>query len=359
MYEGRFFDGKVAREHRVRVRFTENALVIEGEGIAAEWPANKVEARRQQHEHRLTSKTDQDARLVVLHSYQFAADLTRLAVIGPAREARRWMLLGGVLVGVSALIGATIFVFLPMAAEPLAHRTPLYVEEQFGENLQQQVLVMLRPCKETSVADLAVEPLVDELAHVSGTPFDVRVTFVRTPMPNALTLPGGRVLVTSGLLETLESPDELAAVLAHELGHVQARDSMVSLYRNAGLGIFLEAITGGTGLAQQLILLGGQLAELRYTRAQEQRADAFALKLMADAGYDPEALARAFEAIGGRAEELRESDLESEGPEWMLTHPNLNARIAAARAAARPATGLALDAQAWNQVRAACAAQEK
>lgn len=359
MYEGRFFDGKVAREHRVQVRFSERALNIEGDGIAAEWPANKVEARRQQQEHRITCKTDIDARLVVTHSYQFAADLTRLGVIGPAREAGRWMLLGGVLVGVSALIAAIIFVLVPMAAEPLARRTPLYVEEQFGENLQQQVLVLLRPCAEADAADLAVEPLVDELAHISETPFDVRVTFVRTPMPNALTLPGGRVLVTSGLLETLDNPDELAAVLAHELGHVHARDSMVALYRNAGLGIFLEAVTGGTGLAQQIILLGGQLAELRYTRAQEERADAYALQLMVQAGYDPEALARAFEAIGGRAEELRESDLETEAPEWLLTHPNLNARIAAARAAARPATGVALNAQAWNQVRAACVVKAK
>lgn len=359
MYEGRFFDGKVAREHHVRVNFTGRALVIEGDGVAAEWPANKVEARRQQHEHRITSKTDPDARLIVPHSYQFAADLTRLGVIGPARERRRALLVGGVLVGVGALIAAIIFVLVPMAAEPLAARTPLYVEEQFGDNLQRQVLVMMRPCKETEAADLAIEPLVDELAHLSETPFDVRVTFVRTPMPNALTLPGGRVLVTSGLLETLENPDELAAVLAHELGHVHARDSMVALYRNAGLGIFLEAITGGTGLAQQIILLGGQLAELRYSRAQEQRADAFALRLMADAGYDPEALARAFEAIGGRAEELRNSDLELDAPEWLLTHPNLGARIAAARAAARPATEVTLDAPAWNEVRAGCAAAKQ
>ncbi|HYD73581.1 MAG TPA: M48 family metalloprotease, partial [Candidatus Binatia bacterium] len=139
-------------------------------------------------------------------------------------------------------------------------------------------------------------------------------------------------------------------------GHVHARDSMVGLYRNMGLGIFLEAVTGGSGVAQQLVLLGGQLAELRFTRAQEERADAFALRLMADAGYNPEALARAFEAIEARAEEMRESDIDLDVPDWMLTHPNIDARIAAARAAATPARGEALTPDEWNSIRGACAA---
>ncbi len=360
--DARFFDGKTAAERAVRVTIDESGLHIGGEGISDVWRRDEIDVLTRSPSIRLAARSMPDARLILALSHESQALLRELEVIGKRRALRRGAILIGALTAASAALLAIIFVGAPMAAEPLARRTPLYVEEQLGENMQQQVQVIMRPCKETSAADLAIEPLIDELAYISDSPFDVRLTFVRMPAPNALALPGGRILVTSGLLDTLENPDELAAVLAHELGHVQARDSMVSLYRNAGLGIVLEAVTGGSGVAQQIILLGGQLAELRFTRAQEQRADTFALRLMADAGYDPEALARAFERLKQAGEEHREArdtvlpDIDFEPPEWLYSHPDLDMRITAARAAANPARNEALSAEAWNTVRAACSA---
>lgn len=280
-------------------------------------------------------------------------DLKRLGLANGARQTARILTVGAIVGAITLAFIAIIFVVMPLAAEPLAQRTPPHVEERFGDNLERQVALWMKPCGDTTDASAALAPLAERLQSEANLPFNVELSFVRTPMPNAFTLPGGRVLVTSGLVETLENPDELAAVLAHEFGHVHARDSMVGLYRNMGLGIFLEAVTGGSGLAQQLVLLGGQLAELRFTREQEQRADAFALRLMADAGYNPEALARAFEAIDERAGELRDEDVDL--PDWMLSHPNIDARIATARAAAAPARGEALTASEWASIRAACA----
>jgi beta-barrel assembly-enhancing protease len=359
MFDARFFDGKTAVERAVRVRAEADALAIEGDRVSASWPRRSIEVHRQRGLYRLTSKQDPDARLVLAHTPEIEAELTRLGLAGARHAARRALLLGVPLVAAGAMLAAIIFVLMPMSAEPLAARTPLHVEDQFGENLQRQVQVVLRPCRDTGAADAAIAPLTATLAEAAGAPFDITLTFVRTDIPNALALPGGRVLVTSGLLDTLEQPDELAAVLAHEIGHVRARDSMVSLYRHMGLGLLLEAVTGGSGIAQQIVLLGGQLAELRFTREQEMRADVVALETMARAGYDPEALARAFEAIVGRAEEMKDLDLGVEAPEWLLSHPNIEARIARARAAAQPARAETLSPEAWGAVRAACARDAK
>ncbi len=357
MYEGRFFDGKTAAEQNVRARFETDGLTIDTAAGSVFWPRKGIDATPSGANVRFTSKSDRDARLILASSEALNADLKRLRLDAAARQ-KRALMLGGSLIAAGAALAALIFVGAPLAAEPLARATPTHVETQLGENLTRQIHVWMRPCENTATADAAIAPLVAQIARQSDAGFDVRLSFVRSPAPNAFALPGGRVFVTSGLLETLEHPDELAAVVAHEIGHVDARDSMISLYRHMGLGLFLEAVTGGTGVAQQLLILSGQLAELRYTRAQETRADVFAIAAMNQSGLDPEALARAFERLTERVEELRNDDIDLDAPEWLMSHPNTGARIDAARAAARPATATALSDDAWAQVRAACATDE-
>jgi beta-barrel assembly-enhancing protease len=355
MHQGRFFDGKSAAEHAARVRLDADGAHIEAASGAVHWPRRALASAPRGAEVCLTSRTDPDARLVLTHTAALEEDLRRLKLDAGART-RRHVALGGALIGAGAALAALIFLGAPMAAEPLAAATPRDVEVKLGDNLTRQVHVFMRPCANTAAADAALAPLAARLSDLGDANFDIELSLVRADMPNAFALPGGRVFVTSGLLEELEHPDELAAVLAHEIGHVKARDSMIALYRHLGLGFFLEAVTGGTGVAQQILLLSGQMAELRYTRAQETRADAFAIATMRAAGFDPEALARAFERISARVENIREEPDRLAIPEWMMSHPNVGSRIDAARAAATPATRQALTPEAWAQVRAACAA---
>lgn len=361
MFEGRYFDGRTAAERHVRVTPDESGLRIVGDGVEAHWPRADIEVLERRGNFRLTTKAAPDTRLVLALTPEITSALRGMRVLGAGRAMGRGLVLVGALLGTSAALAALMFIGAPLAAEPLARATPREIEARMGVNLERQVHVLFRPCENTGEADASIAPLLARLETAAEPGFDIRLTFVRSQTPNAMALPGGRVMVTSALLETLENPDELAAVLAHELGHVHARDGMISLYRHAGLGIFLETITGGTGIAQQIILLSGQLAELRYTRAQEERADDAALRTMARAGYNPEALARAFERIRASITEAHGDgeQLDIDTPEWLLSHPDLGARIAAARAAAAPARDGALSAESWDQVRAACAAPGK
>jgi predicted Zn-dependent protease len=210
--------------------------------------------------------------------------------------------------------------------------------------------------------------LIRRLEAAAEPGFDIRLTFVREETPQALTLPGGQIMVTEGLLDIAESPDELAAVIAHEIGHVKHRDSMASLYRNFGFGVLLEAITGGTGVAQQAVVLGGQLAQLRYSREQEQRADRAALGALNHAGLDPGALADAFEHLKAygvskraelRGEKADANAAHSELPDWFMSHPATEDRIAEGRRVHRTGFGApALSPEAWETVRTACKADE-
>jgi beta-barrel assembly-enhancing protease len=355
---GRYHDGASALEHAVEVKATQAGLEILNAGASTFWRRGEIVLHARAGNYwRLGVETTPEARLILEKSPEVDAALKDLGV-GRGDAIRGWSLVGG-LVALALAFGGLMFVAIPMAAEPLAHATPARVEQQLGENVEAQVRLLMRPCEgaNATAARAAIEPLRARLEAAAMPATPVEIDFVREDAPNAFALPGGQVMITSGLLETLEDPDALAGVLAHEVGHVKARDGMVALYRNAGLGILLELITGGTGVAQQIVALGGQLAELRYTRGQEERADETAYVILRASGHDPAALAVAFRALK-RADGDEDEDALPGGlaiPEWLLSHPDLDARIRRAEAAATPATRPTLSPAAWETVRAACA----
>jgi beta-barrel assembly-enhancing protease len=362
--EGRFHDGVTAAEHQVAVSVADGGLEIVGPGVRAFWRTQDVEVvDKSGGVWRLSSKDAPDARLAIVKSKAAEAVLRAVGILDPRRDMARGLWLGGGLVALSASLAFIVFVAIPTGAEPLARATPRHVEAQLGENIARQVHVFMRPCAKAEAADAAIAPMIDMLAEAGDPGFPITLTFVREDAPNALALAGGQVMVTSGLLETLENPDELAAVVAHEIGHVKSRDGMIALYRNAGLGILLELITGGSGVAQQIVMVGGQLTELSYTRSQEARADRVAIAMMGDAGLDPAALARAFERLKTFDNDEKDERPAPKAirdmriPEWLKSHPDIDNRIVRARAAAKPARTVALSDEAWATVRAACAAK--
>jgi predicted Zn-dependent protease len=138
-----------------------------------------------------------------------------------------------------------------------------------------------------------VERIGRELASKSERPnLPWTFTILDTPMVNAMALPGGYIYVTRGMLERINSEDELAGVLGHEIAHVTARHSaqQISKQQLAQFGMILGAVIGGPEVLQQY----GQLAELglgllfqRYSRQHETEADLLGTGYMAEARYHP------------------------------------------------------------------------
>lgn len=362
--EARYFDGRTAVAKDVRVRIAPDALYIEGQDVAECWPMRRlVLVARDGSEIRIGRRGDDAARLVFVSADAAAAlEHAYPELLSGRGERRRMTVLVGALVSVSALIAAGVFWGLPAASGPLARATPKELEIQMGENLAGQINLLMRPCKESEDAIRALQPKLDAFAEKGAVGFPIRFQFVRHRLPNAFALPGGQVMATSGLLEaTADDQEAFLAVMAHELGHVRARDGMQAIYRNAGAGMVLEIVTGGSGAAQQAVLLAGQLDQLRHSRKQETAADMAAAGILRAAGLDPAALARAFERISARAAaETKEEEDEAKVPTWFSSHPDTAARIKAARArAAKTEDGALLPKEDWERVLKACQARER
>jgi predicted Zn-dependent protease len=158
----------------------------------------------------------------------------------------------------------------------------------------------------------------------------VTFTILDSPVINAMALPGGYVYVTRGMLAYLNNEDQLASVLAHEIGHVAARHAARQAWQQkVGQGILLGGALLGQGVlglpAQNLLNLGGMAAQLlflRYSRDDELEADRLSVDYSARASYDPRQSIRFFQTLN------RIQEKEGQGmPNFLSTHPNPGDRI--------------------------------
>jgi beta-barrel assembly-enhancing protease len=173
------------------------------------------------------------------------------------------------------------------------------------------------------------------LAAIPPQPFDYHFYVIKEDVYNAFAIPAGHIFINSGLLAAMESEDELAGILGHEISHVVCRhisqrierSKKIDLATMAGLvaGIFLGATTGDATAMQTLAIgsmAAGQTASLAYSRDDESQADQLGLVYTTNAGYDPNGLLTALKRIRSKqwfgAQQI---------PTYMQTHPATEERI--------------------------------
>lgn len=137
---------------------------------------------------------------------------------------------------------------------------------------------------------------------------------------NAFALPGGQIFITMGLFKRLKTEDQIAAVLAHEIGHVINRHGAEHLAKQEltqGLIQATDIATGDPGMLQRFI---GSMVNMKYGREDELESDRYGVKYLIDAEYKPEAMIDVMTI-------LKEASGGSTRPEFMSTHPSPDNRI--------------------------------
>ncbi len=189
------------------------------------------------------------------------------------------------------------------------------VEEWMFEEGQTQLLG-------NPTVDSALDVINDRLILALGTTeYDHHIWVVKEDQINAYTLPGGYILVNSGLIEFSDSPEEVAAVIAHELGHVEHRHVVSRLVKEFGLTILFSVLSGGDPVL--ISELSRSLLSSMFSRKQEAEADEFSWELMAKADMDPRILATFFRKLKDEYPSMPDEF------EFMSSHPHHNARIRA------------------------------
>lgn len=146
---------------------------------------------------------------------------------------------------------------------------------------------------------------------------------INSKVINAFALPGGRVYVTKGLLDTLSTEAQLAAVLGHEISHAAARHGIQQLGVSAGLNTVSLAIAGNNAAKSVITGLVSNLATSKYSRDQESEADVLGLAAAVKSGYNP------FGAI--EVMQILQAKGGKQDVNWFASHPMTSTRIAELR----------------------------
>ena len=160
-------------------------------------------------------------------------------------------------------------------------------------------------------------------------------TVVKDADVNAFSLPGGYVFLNDGLVKKTDNDDELAGVIAHEVGHITARHAVKRFESGVGLQLLqLATLATRQGVAAQGVGVAAQAAQLAYARQEELEADRLGVKYMKAAGFDPKSMLSFLEKLRGLDQE--KSHYLPRGvvrPQYAMTHPYIPERLRAVKEA--------------------------
>ena len=260
--------------------------------------------------------------------------------------------------GVAAIVGwslaaavsivAVVLFGVPLAADRLAPLVPQSFERRLGEVADKQVrtLFSAKNC-DRGAGQLAFAKLVNEVRTSAGLDTSVETAVLATPVPNAMALPGGKVYLFNGLLAKAENPDEIAGILAHELGHLRHRDGTRNLIYNGGTSFLIGLLFGDVTGSGALIFTSRSLISASYSREAEENADTFAIDIMHRLGRSPKPMGELMYRVTGKQVDNTLSILAS--------HPLTEDRLARMSREDRPPSGPPLlTPEEWSQLKAIC-----
>jgi beta-barrel assembly-enhancing protease len=230
------------------------------------------------------------------------------------RHRTVWTVVGATLVALVLGLWFGSDVLVELAVD----RIPVEWEQKLGESAYREFLAGQDVTKD-GPAVAAVKEMTQRLAgQVPNNPYRFEVTVVKSDVVNAFALPGGYVVVFTGLMKKADSPDEVAGVLAHELNHVLQRHGLERIIKQLGFMAVVSIVLGNPpGLGGVMKQLGIDLMTMKFGRAQETEADVTGLQLLYRAKINPEGMITFFQRLAEKDEGR---------VEWLSTHPMSSAR---------------------------------
>jgi predicted Zn-dependent protease len=359
---GIYFDGVSGRRQTVAVDLDADAIAIstpQGTAIAR-WPYADVR-RMAAAEHRLRlGLTGQGppARLSIQDEAFADAIEERLGIrdlqVETSERRKRHRVVEWSVAAVAALLLLAV-AGMPSIADLVLPLVPSWAEDKIGLQLDAAERAGFKgpgafACGEADAekaGHAAFLKLIARLESAAGLPVRLRPVVVRDPKTvNASAGPGGYVFVQYGIIRAAETPEELAGILAHELGHVAHRDGVRGILRDAGTAYLFGIVLGNFFGSGAMFVSANQILHARHTRPQEAAADAYGAALMAKAEGDPHAMAAFFARLMKR---------NTNPPELLDDHPTNAVRVAAIRsvpAVANPKPFLTPDE--WQALKRVC-----
>ncbi|HET6244506.1 MAG: M48 family metallopeptidase [Bacteroidetes bacterium] len=231
------------------------------------------------------------------------------------------------LIKLTIVFGGTwaLFTFIPFSFDPPEMQLSIEKEEKLGDLIVDEMV--LKDKNTIVISNPGLDSAMNIISKIltskiGNTDYEYKIKVIENETINAFTLPGGNIFIYSGLIEFSDHPEELAAVLAHEIGHVEKRHVVNKLIKELGLTLLFSVLAGGDNILTQEI--GRTAMSSVFDRKQEEEADLFALELLEKARINPKVMAIFFRRMNDKLGNYNEN------LEILASHPNNNSRIKSA-----------------------------
>jgi beta-barrel assembly-enhancing protease len=238
---------------------------------------------------------------------------------GDANRFRFWLTVSAL---IFAFVCFTGYYGVLAAARATVRALPISIDEKIGK-MAIQSMALEKRLDADHLASKFVSEIVETLKpHALIKEMDFQVMVIDSDEVNAFALPGGQMVVYTGLIKKASSSEQVAGVIAHEISHATLRHGLQSLSQSLGIVAAIQFMTGDMG---GLIALGSHVAQesvlTSYSRNSETEADLEGARMLHAANIDPKAMAEFFEL-------LKEEEGDIPGlVAWISTHPQHSKRV--------------------------------
>jgi Zn-dependent protease with chaperone function len=348
--EGAYYDGRSALKHDARVAFAPGGLEIRYSAEVETWPYALIR-RRRIGETAHFERADATARLILPDPVFLAELRARCPALDKGYGAKkRNLAIAGATLAVAA-VGFGTAQFFPAVA---ARLMPVSWEERLGSQMVEMASMIFTRSREPRFCDdapgiAALDALMANLGRGFKTSYTIRLRVLDSSIVNAFAAPGGQLILMRGMIDFAETPEELAGVLAHEIGHVVHRHPTEGMFRRLNEGMLLDFLSGGASSGAAAAGLANALIGASYSRDAEKQADTTALDLLERASISPIGTAAFFDRLVTEKKDTGTGSI-------LASHPASAERgqQARERAAKQQGTAPALTETEWRAVKALC-----
>ena len=324
---GTYFDGKTSAHKTVEVHFGEDTIQVLGLEATLDFPIGSVDVSEALGNTRRSILLADGARIDVPNAPELdrIGGRHRVFSIVDVLE-RRWAYAALAVVLVIGVCWAIVTISVPIAAKHLAAAVPVELDESVGENgLKLLDRLYFRPTGLAEPEQSAILERFEPIVQYAQSEHRFRLEFRsgRLVGANAFALPSGIIVITDQLVELSANSEELAGVLAHEVGHVVNRHSLRRLLQSSATAVLLATFTGDlASLSSLAASTPTVLVQTGYSRDFEREADRYAYEYLAFANIP----ARRFTDILKRLEASHGGGVD--GPvSYLSTHPPSAERV--------------------------------
>lgn len=355
-HPAQYNDGKTATRHDVQCIDANTALVIQsGETTLATWRYDDIRTADSASGLRFRV-VGSDARITLPDDDGGKWLTKKCPNLNKAdNPTSRWPVwVGASVFAILSLVG--IFIYLiPNMASAVVQMIPVSYEQKIGKQSRDQIVGVLQGAKpkhdnfvcEAEAGMRVLQKRADEIANLLDSPFPIDITVIKVGIPNAFALPGGQVILLSGLIDGAKSGDEVIGVLAHEIAHVVRRDPLQVTLKQTGTALLISLLVGDVFGGSVLSGVGSTVIESGYSRDAETASDIMAVTALNQLGLTARPLADFLSRLS------KSEGIAAAIPEFLSTHPSGENRADEIRSLSQ-ANGRALSKFEWQAVQNIC-----